>query len=154
MDTEELKALQAKFHQGVEKLNLIKGCLAGLKQRAGLEVPTEEVSLREGELCFWFAGQRYYVRIRLTDRGVDNVGADFNVPIGWLDWGRFSPQGTREAPEQSNYFDDRGILCELEKDAFYCNFKDCEDDRLLKGMLLKLQRLAGRTIAINNALAL
>lgn len=151
MDTEELKALQAKFHQGMEKLGLIRSCLAGLQQRAGLEVATEEVDPRQGELCFWFAGQRYYVRVRLTDRGVDNVGAAYNVPIGWLDWGRFSAQGVREAPEQSNYFDDRGILCELEKEEFYCNFRDCEDQRLLKGMLLKLQRLVGRTIAVNNA---
>ena len=154
MELDEMKAVQGKFKQGLEKLELIKSCLAKLKKQTGLEVEAGPVDSREGLLTFWFAGTRYYVNTRLTDRGVDNIGTDYNVAIGWLDWGRFGTEGKRESPEQSNYFDERGILCQMEKEEFYCNFQNCNEEKLRKAMLYKLQRLVGRTITVNNALAL
>jgi hypothetical protein len=153
MELDEMKSVQAKFRQGLEKLDLIRSCLAKLNKQTGLEVEADSVDKREGSLGFWFAGTRYYVKIRLTDRGIDNVGTDYNVAIGWLDWGRYDPAGGRLTPEQSNYFDERGILCEMEKEEFYCNFQNCSEDKLRKAMLYKLQRLVGRTITVNNALA-
>jgi hypothetical protein len=154
MELDEMKAVQGKFKQGLEKLELIKSCLAKLNKQTGLEVEAGPVDSREGLLPFWFAGTRYYVRIRLTDRGVDNIGTDYNVAIGWLDWGRYGAEGKRDAPEQSNYFDERGILCQMEKEEFYCNFQNCNEEKLRKAMLYKLQRLVGRTITVNNALTL
>ena len=153
MELDEMKSVQAKFKQGLEKLDLIRSCLAKLNKQAGLEVEADSVDKREGSLDFWFAGTKYYVKIRLTDRGIDNVGTDYNVAIGWLDWGRCDPAGNRLTPEQSNYFDERGILCEMEKEEFYCNFQNCSEDKLRRAMLHKLQRLVGRTITVNNALA-
>jgi hypothetical protein len=152
MELDEMKTVQGKFNQGLEKLELIKSCLAKVKKQAGIEVEAEPIDKREGLLAFWFAGTRYYAKIRLTDRGVDNVGTDYNVAIGWLDWGRFGAAGSRETPEQSNFFDDRGILCEIEKEEFYCNFQNCDEEKLRKAMLYKLQRLVDRTITVNNAL--
>jgi hypothetical protein len=152
MELDEMEAMQGKFKQGLEKLELIKSCLAKLKKRTNLDVETEPVDKREGILTFWFAGTRYYAKIRLTDRGVDNIGTDYNVAIGWLDWGRFGPAGNREAPEQSNFFDERGILCEIEKEEFYCNFQNCNEEKLNRTMLYKLQRLVNRTITANNTL--
>ena len=154
MEMDEMKAVQGKFKQGLEKLELIKSCLSKLKKQTDLEVEAEPVDSREGVLAFWFAGTRYYTKIRLTDRGVDNIGTDYNVAIGWLDWGRFGAAGNREAPEQSNFFDDRGILCEMEKEEFYCNFQNCNEEKLRRAMLYKLQRLVDRTITVNNALTL
>jgi hypothetical protein len=154
MELDEMKAVQGKFKQGLEKLELIKSCLAKLKKQTDLEVEPDPVDKREGILTFWFAGTHYYVKIRLTDRGVDNIGTDYNVAIGWLDWGRFGVGGNRETPEQSNYFDERGILCEMEKEEFYCNFRNCNEEKLRKAMLYKMQRLVGRTITVNNALTL
>jgi hypothetical protein len=153
MELDEMKSVQAKFRQGLEKLDLIRSCLAKLNKHTGLEVEADSIDKREGSLGFWFAGTRYYVKIRLTDRGIDNVGTDYNVAIGWLDWGRYDAAGGRLTPEQSNYFDERGILCEMEKEEFYCNFQNCSEDKLRKAMLYKLQRLVGRTITVNNALA-
>jgi hypothetical protein len=152
MELDEMEAMQGKFKQGLEKLELIKSCLAKLKKRTNLDVETEPVDKREGILTFWFAGTRYYAKIRLTDRGVDNIGTDYNVAIGWLDWGRFGAAGNREAPEQSNFFDERGILCEIEKEEFYCNFQNCNEEKLNRTMLYKLQRLVNRTITANNTL--
>jgi hypothetical protein len=77
----------------------------------------------------------------------------YAVPMGWLDWGRFSPEGRREAPEQSNYYEERGILLEVDKDEFYCSFQSCDDERLTRGLMQKLERLVGRTLALNNAQA-
>jgi len=154
MELDEMKGVQGKYKQGLEKLELVKTCLTKLKKQTGLEVEADSVDNREGMVAFWFAGAKYYVKIRLTDRGIDNVGTDYNVAIGWLDWGRFTDGGSRESPEQSNYYDERGILCELEKEEFYCNFKNCDEEKLRKAMLYKLQRLVGRTIAVNNALSL
>jgi hypothetical protein len=153
MELDEMKGVQGKFKQGLEKLELVKSCLTKLKAQTGLEVETDSVDKREGVLTFWFAGTRYYVKIRVTDRGIDNIGTDYNVAIGWLDWGRSTAAGDRESPEQSNYYDERGILCELEKEEFYCNFENCDEEKLRRGMLYKLQRLVGRTIAVNNATA-
>jgi hypothetical protein len=152
MELDEMEAMQGKFKQGLEKLELIKSCLAKLKKRTNLDVEAEPVDKQEGILTFWFAGTRYYVKIRLTDRGVDNIGTDYNVAIGWLDWGRFGAAGNREAPEQSNFFDERGILCEIEKEEFYCNFQNCNEEKLHRAMLYKLQRLVSRTITANNTL--
>jgi hypothetical protein len=154
MEMDEMKAVQGKFKQGLDKLDLIKTCLSNLNKQTGLDVEVDSLDKREGILTFWFAGTRYYVKIRLTDRGIDNIGTDYNVAIGWLDWGRFDAGDTREAPEQSNFFDERGILCKMEKEEFYCNFQDCDEEKLRMGMLYKLQRLVGRTIAVNNALTI
>jgi hypothetical protein len=154
MELDEMKAVQEKFEQGLERLELIKSCLAKLKKQTDLEVDADPVDKREGLLTFWFAGTRYYVKIRLTDRGVDNIGTDYNVAIGWLDWGRYGATGAPQAPEQFNFFDDRGILCEMEKEEFYCNFQNCNEEKLRRAMLYKLQRLVGRTITVNNALTL
>jgi hypothetical protein len=153
MELDEMKGVQGKFKQGLEKLELVNSCLAKLKEQTGLEVVVDSVDKQEGVLTFWFAGTRYYVKIRLTDRGIDNVGTEYNVAIGWLDWGRCSAAGDRASPEQSNYYDERGILCQLEKEEFYCNFENCDEEKLRRGMLYKLQRLVGRTIAVNNAIA-
>jgi hypothetical protein len=153
MELDEMKSVQGKFRQGLEKLDLIRSCLARLEKQMDLDVEVGEVDKREGVLTFWFAGTRYYAKIRLTDRGIDNIGTDYNVAIGWLDWGRFDGSGKTEAPEQSNYFDERGILCEMEKEEFYCSLQNCDEDRLRRGMLYILQRLVGRTIAVNNALS-
>jgi len=154
MELDEMKAVQGKFKQGLEKLDFIKSCLAKLKKQTDLDVDVDQLDKREGVLTFWFAGTCYYVKIRLTDRGVDNIGTDYNVAVGWLDWGRFAAGGNREAPVQSNYFDERGILCEIDKEEFYCNFQNCNEEKLRKAMLYKLQRLVGRTITVNNALAI
>ena len=154
MELDEMKAVQGKFKQGLEKLEFIKICLDTLKKQTDLDVEADPVDQREGVLTFWFAGTRYYVKIRLTDRGVDNIGTDYNVAIGWLDWGRIGTAGTREAAEQSNYYDERGILCEIEKEEFYCNFQNCDEEKLRRAMLYKMQRLVGRTITVNNALTL
>jgi len=151
MEIEELQAMQAKFKQGLEKLSELSACLGRLRKRTGLEVATDPVDDRQGELPFWFAGTRYYVRIRIADRSIDNIGADARVPIGWLDWGRCDGERSREPAEQSNYFDDRGVLCTFEKDEFYCDFRSCDEERLQKGMLSTLQRLVSRTVAVNSA---
>jgi hypothetical protein len=154
MELEELNDVQGKFKQGVEKLELVKSCLTKLNKQNGLEVEVDSVDKREGILSFWFAGTRYYVKVRLTDRGIDNIGTDYNVAIGWLDWGRFNAGGSREAPEQSNYFDERGVLCKIEQEEFYCTFQNCDEEKLHRSMLHKLQRLVGRTISLNNALTI
>lgn len=150
MDIEELQALQGKFRQGVEKLTLLGECLEHIISRHGLDLRVEGIDEREGEMDFWFAGTRYYVRVRLTDRSVGDVGAAYSVPIGWLDWGRYNSINQRQMPEQTNYYDERGILCELDKEEFYFNLQHCDEERLLKGFVQRLQRLVGRTIAMNN----
>ena len=151
MQSEELKSIDGKFRQGVGKLHLLEKCLANFASRVGFSIAVRECDETRGELSFFFAGVRYYVRVRITDRDIDDIGAEFRVPVGWLDWGRFDENDVREAPIQSNYFDEPGILCEFEKEEFYCNFQDCEDDRVRRSLLLKLSKLVGRTIALNNA---
>ena len=151
IDIEELKSMQAKYRQGLDKLKDLSACLGRLRKRTGLEILTDPIDEKQGELGFWFAGTRYYVRIRIADRSIDNIGADARVPIGWLDWGRQDSECGRAPAELSNYFDDRGVLCTFEKEEFYCNFQSCDEERLEKGMLSTLQRLVGRTIAVNNA---
>jgi hypothetical protein len=42
----------------------------------------------------------------------------------------------------------------MEKEEFYCNFRNCNEEKLRRAMLYKLQRLVGRTITVNNALTL
>jgi len=154
MDVDQLKGLQVKFRQGVEKLHLLGKCLEKLGRDQGLDLRVLNVEEEEGELVFRFAGTRYYVRARLTDRSVGDPGMSYSVPMGWLDWGRFDVAGLREPPEQANYYEERGILLELDKDEFYCNFSSCEDERLQRGLLQKLARLVGRTVAQNNVRAL
>jgi hypothetical protein len=151
MDVEQLKGLQVKFRQGVEKLGLLGQCLDGLGRSQGLDLRVLGVDPEEGELCLRFAGTRYYVRVRLTDRSVGDPGMSYSVPMGWLDWGRYNAAGLREPAEQSNYYEERGLLCELDKDEFYCSLTHCEDERLQRGLLQKLARLVGRTVAQNNA---
>ena len=154
MDVEQLKGLQVKFRQGVEKLELLGKCLEKLGRSQGLDLRVLGIDAEEGELGFRFAGTRYYVRARLTDRSVGDPGMSYSVPMGWLDWGRYNTAGQREPSEQSNYYEERGILFDLDKDEFYCNFASCEDERLQRGLLQKLARLVGRTIAQNNVRAL
>jgi hypothetical protein len=154
MDVEQLRGLQLKFRQGQEKLELLGRCLDGLGKAQGLDIRVLGVDGEEGELAFRFAGTKYYVRVRLADRSVGDPGMSYAVPMGWLDWGRFSLDGRREAPEQSTYFEERGILCDLDKDQFYCNLQSCDDERLTRGLLQKLDRLVGRTLALNNARSL
>ena len=154
MDTEQLKEMQVKFRQGLEKLDLLGKCLAMVGQAQQLELHLLGLDSVEGEFAFRFAGTKYYVRIRLTDRQVGYPGAAYSVPTGWLDWGRYGLDGRREPPEQTNYFEERGILVDLDKDEFYCNFASCEDERLQRGLLQKLSRLVERTIAQNNVRSL
>ena len=153
MDVQTLKAVKQKFDQGVGKLHLLERCLGQLGSDQRLDVLVEPVNETLGELTFWFAGTRYYVRVRITDRETDDVGVDYRVPIGWLDWGRHNARGQVEPPEQSNFYDQRGILCEMEKDEFYCSFEDCGDNRVASGLTKKLERLVGRTIALNNGVS-
>jgi hypothetical protein len=150
MDVEQLKGLQIKYRQGLEKLEMLGKCLAKIGQAQGLDVRVLGVNGEEGELTFRFAGTKYFVRVRLTDRSVGDPGMSYAVPMGWLDWGRFARGGQREAPEQTNYFEEQGILCDVDKDQFYCNFQNCDDERLTRGLLQKLERLVGRTVALNN----
>jgi hypothetical protein len=154
MDVDQLKGLQVKFRQGVEKLELLGKCLQQLARSQGMDLRVSGVDAEEGELGFRFAGTRYYVRTRLTDRSVGDPGMSYNVPMGWLDWGRYNASGLREPAEQSNYYEERGILCDVDKDEFYCSFTSCEDERLQRGLLQKLARLVGRTVAQNNVRAL
>ena len=154
MDIQELKAIQATFEQGIRKLKLLSDCLGRAGEHQGLDIRVEAVDERRGELSFSFAGMMYYVKIRITDRGVDDVGASYRVPNGWLDWGRYTIAGHRESPDETNYYDDRGILCEEDRQEFYCSFADCGDERVVNGLTRKLQRLAAGTIAANNASAI
>ena len=78
MELDEMKSVQAKFRQGLEKLDLIRSCLAKLNKHTGLEVEADSIDKREGSLGFWFAGTRYYVKIRLTDRGIDGCKPRFS----------------------------------------------------------------------------
>jgi hypothetical protein len=153
MDVEQLRGLQLKFRQGQEKLELLGGRLDRLGKAQGLDIRVLGIDGEEGELTFRFAGTKYYVRVRLTDRNSGDPGMSYAVPMGWLDWGRFSLEGRREAPEQSNYYEERGLLLEVDKDQFYCSFQSCDDERLTRGLLQKLERLVGRTLALNNAQA-
>ena len=149
-DPDKLRILDGKFKQGLEKLRLLRRCLTELQKKNGYELPMENIDENAGELAFWFAGGKYYIRIRITDKDVDQQQPEYKVPIGWLDWGRFNANGNREAPESTNYFDDRGILCELEKEEFYCNFKDCTDERVVQGLTQKLDKLVSKALSINN----
>ena len=151
MRTEELIAIQEKFDQGVQKLYLLNTCLQSVSAAMGLKVTATPVEESRGMLRFCFAGADYYVRVRVTDRDVDDVGGEYRVPIGWLDWGLINDDGVADGAVQSNYYDDRGILCELEKEEFYCDFSSCGDDRVHRGMSSNLSKLVGRSIALNNA---
>lgn len=150
VNPDELKTIAVKFQQGIEKLKLLQSCLRELQKLYGYDLPIEGINENAGELIFWFAGSKYYIKIRITDKDVDQQQPEYKVPIGWLDWGRFNSEGLRETPENTNYFDERGILCELEKKEFYCNFKDCGDERIIRGLTQKLQKLVSRALAINN----
>lgn len=151
MQPEEFKAIQAKFRQGIEKLELVRRCLDNLAEKNDIDIAIEDLDKRSGELIFWFAGTKYYSRIRITDRDVDDMEPGFRVPIGLLDWGRYGIGAQNESPDQTNYYDERGILFEQEKEEFYCNFSNCDDPQVSRGLLGTLQKLATRTIAINNA---
>ena len=146
---EELKTIQAKFRQGIEKLELLSQCLTNLAEKQGFDITIEGLDRTAGELTFWFSGARYYIHIRITDRDVDDMEPGFRVPMGQLDWGRY--YNGRETPDQTNYYDERGILCELEKEEFYCSFGDCDDPRVAMGITSVLKKMVTRTIAINNA---
>ncbi len=153
-ELEELKALQAIFRDGLEKLSLLEAYLADTKARNALDIEFDELNERDGVLNFWFAGTKYYVKVRITDRNLDDrglegdIGLEYRVPIGWLDWGRYNSRNQREIPEQSDYYDDRGILCNLDKEEFYCSLQP-GDKRLEKVLLQKLQRLVSKTVAMN-----
>jgi len=152
MQESELTAISNKFTQGLEKLKRLEKCLEFLAGEMEFRLESHQIDPVRGELAFTFAGMRFYIRIRVTDRDVDDVGTEYRVPIGWLDWGRFDENDQREAPIQSNFYDDRGILCELEKDEFYCDFQSCSDDRVRRGIVLHLRSLVGRSIALNNTI--
>ena len=151
MRQEELLAIQKKFEQGVEKLKLLKRCLATVTKGMGISINSESEDMAGGELRFWFAGMDFYVRIRITDRDVDDVGPEYRVAVGWLDWGCIDTDGTLDAPMLTDFYDERGILCELEREEFYCNFTDRDDQRVHESIRLKLGKLVGRSIAVNNA---
>ena len=89
MDQTELKNVHSKFKQGLQKLTLLKTCLARLTEKGTAEISVKDISTESGELCFWYAGTRYYIKIRITDRSIENVEPEYKVPIGWLDWGEF-----------------------------------------------------------------
>lgn len=150
VNPDELKIIAVNFQQGIEKLTLLRVCLQALQKQHGYKLPIEGIDKNAGELIFWFAGSKYYVKIRITDKDVDEQQPEYKVPIGWLDWGRFNGDGLRETPENTNYFDDRGILCELEKEEFYDDFKDCGDERIIRSLTQKLQKLVSRALTINN----
>ena len=147
VDTSELKALQGKFQQGLERLHQLSRCLQEVSTRNDVRVSVEPVDEVSGELPFWFAGTRYYVRIRLTDRSVDDVGVEYSVPMGWLDWGRY---GDTQKAQQSDFYDDKGVLCESEKVPYHCDLSDCGSSQLEQGLLHTVQRLVARTVAVNN----
>ena len=151
MQPEEFKSIQSKFRQGVEKLELVQQCLVNLAQNNDIDIAIDALDKRAGELTFWFAGTRYYVRIRITDRDVDDLEPGFRVPIGLLDWGRYGNRNQSETPDQTNYYDERGLLFELDKEDFYCGFSSCSDPRVVRSLTSVLQKLATRTIAISNA---
>ena len=151
MDLEELKGLEAKFQQGLERLRELSKCLETVGARRGLALETGDIDKRQGELSFWFAGTRYYVRVRLTDRTIDDVGMPYGAPIGWLDWGRCDADGRPDRVEQSDFYDGKGVMCESERQAFHSDLKDCDDRRLEQALLHTLQRLVSKTIAVNNA---
>ena len=75
----------------------------------------------------------YYVCVRITDRDIDDIGSEYRISVDLLDCGRIDDKGDPETQIQSNYYDDQGILCELEKEEFYCDFSNCDDDRVLGG---------------------
>ncbi len=153
MDLDELKALEIKFQQGLERLRELSDCLKTVGARADIALETDDIDERQGELPFWFAGARYYVRIRLTDRTIDDVGVPYGAPIGWLDWGRYGADGRPDRAEQSDFYDSQGVMCESEKQAFHGDLKTCGDKRLEQALLHTMQRLVSRTIAVNNARA-
>ena len=154
MDLEEVKAIQKKFVQGVEKLKKLKTCLSEICSREGIKVETGAIETRDGVFSFWFAGSRYYVKIRISDRALEDIGTAQKVPLGWLDWGRYNESGSRETGLYTNFFDDKGLLCEAEKEEFYCDLADCSKEKLRRGMLAILQKLVDRTITVNNTVSL
>ena len=79
MDVQELQAMQAKFKQGLGKLKELSACLGRMRKRTGLEIVTDPIDEKAGELPFWFAGTRYFVRVRLTDRSIGLLSAGFAV---------------------------------------------------------------------------
>jgi hypothetical protein len=147
VDTSELKALQGKFQQGLDRLRELSRCLKEVCARSGLNITVEALDEVAGELPFWFAGTRYAVKVRLTDRSLDDVGVSYSVPLGWLDWGRY---GTSQRADQSDFYDDKGIMCEAEKVPYHCDLSDCENGQLEQGLLHTLQRLVAKTVALNN----
>lgn len=150
MQPEEFKAIQNKFEQGIEKLQRLKRCIEHIQTQTGIILRIEGIDDKAGQLSFWFSGNRYYVKVRITDRDVDNMEPGFRVPIGWLDWGLYDEKNFRDAPIQSNFYDERGVLCEQEDDEFYCNFEDCTNERIKTGILITLNKLATRSIELNN----
>lgn len=150
---DELVAVGTKYKQGLEKLRLLQKCLDLLPKSSNIDLISDGIDEKRGEFAFWFAGTRYYVRIRVTDQNVEESPEEYRVPIGWLDWGRYGTDGRSGAPEQSNFFDERGVLCDFEKEQFYCNLEDCGQDRLKRALMGKLQKLVTRSVALNNAVS-
>ena len=151
IDLEELKALETKFQQGLERLQELSSCLKTVGARVGLTLETNDVDMQRGELSFCLAGTRYFVRVRLTDRTIDDVGVSYAAPMGWLDWGRYGVADRAERVEQSDFYDSQGVMCESERQAFHGDLKACDDTRLEQALLHTLQRLVSKTIAMNNA---
>ena len=151
MELRELQSIQHKFDQGNAKLTLLSDCLLHINDKHEINLVVESIDQKRGELKFWFAGANYYAKVRISDRGIDDIGTSYRVPIGWIDWGRYSHDA--DPPIQSNFYDERGILCEEEKQEFYCSFEACDDEKTASVLIRTLQMLASRSIAVNNTIS-
>ena len=151
MEKEEFGALDGRFKQGLEKLESIRERLADLAGRLGVDIEAEPLCRREGELAFWFAGTRYYARLRIADRSLDDGGAPVTVPIGWIDWGQYDLSGLHGTVDQSTYFDDRGVLFVVDREEIYCDVGRRDDALAARALLSRLSRLVTRTMAVNSA---
>lgn len=151
MEKEEFRALEGRFKQGLEKLELIRARLADLAGRLGVGIDTEPLRGREGEVVFWFAGARYYARVRIADRSLDDGGPPVTVPIGWIDWGQFDLSGAHGAADQSTSFDDRGVLFVVDKEEVYCDVGRSDDPVVGRALSSLLSRLVARAMAANSS---
>lgn len=142
--------LQSVFKTGLGKLVVIDRYIEMVRKTNSLEFLIDGIDEKRGELNIWFAGSRYYIKIRLTDRDVEDVGPEYRAPMGWLDWGRYSRYGRMEPPEQSNFYDEKGILCELDGKEYFCNLQKSADEQMLTVLRNTLSKLIRKNIAVNN----
>ena len=147
---DELRLLQGVFKTGHGKLEAIAGYIEKVRKENSLDFLVDGIDEKKGELTFWFAGTQYYTKIRLTDRDVEDVGPEYRAPMGWLDWGRCNRFGRMEPPEQSNFYDEKGILCELDGKEYFCNMQTSANEQIMTVLLNTLSKLIRKTIAVNN----